>query len=335
VAKKRIMVRAKLLEISAVDKPAQPDAKVILRKRDEPAEPVAKLKPGKDESQKDFLERFMGDERMKEEYPDQKQRVAVAMSMFRSKKQLVVNEPTPAGSATPTTPAGQETATMTLTPDQIVALQKRLERAEKALSLSSAERELFQKMDETNQDKFLALSTADRLAEIKKANDSNPVIYTDGKGREFRKSDNALLVELAKDADEARKATQASEQRARLERVAKRAADLNKLPGEESDRVLLIEAVEKMEPEQQTKLLALLGKLNSEFAKAFTRVGTSAAPAPSEDSADAKLMAMAKSIREKTPGLTEAQAYTQALRSPEGQALYSQHLDAVHAAARR
>lgn len=323
--KKRVMVKAKLTEISAVDRPAQADARVVLRKREEP---VQKLKPHSGEDKDKFIERFMGDERMKEEYPDEKQRVAVAMSMFRTKKSIS-DEPIPAGSEDSNNPAGAENTNMT--PEQIVALQKRAERAEKALALSTVERELFNKLSGDAQDKFLALSTADRLAEVQKSKDSNPVVYTDGKGREFRKSDDPRLIEMAKDADEARKAQAEVTKRSALERISKRASELKNLPGEEADRVLLIEAVEKMEQPQQEKLLSLLGKLNTEFAKAFAKIGTVASPEPQASTGEAKIELLAKSLREKNPSLTEAQAWNAAMRTPEGQVAYAEHLASVHA----
>ena len=397
--KRRIMVKAKLLEISAVDKPAQVGARMVLRKREFSAderrdaakdkaampdgsfpirnkqdlknaiaafgrakdkaavakhikrrakaldaldllpedgvlaellskfdgEPVAKLKPHAGESKNDFVERFMGDERMKEEYPDEKQRVAVAMSMFRVKKDIA-NEPIPAGSEASSTPAGTNQESMT--PQEIQALQKRLDRAEKIVGLTVAERELFQKMATEQQDSFLALSTADRLAEVKKAADSNPVVYTDNKGREFRKSDDPRLVELAKDADQARKDQAEAAKLAKNERISKRASDLKNLPGDAAEKVLLVEAIEKMDSEQQGKLMGLLGKLDTELAKAFTKIGTTNTPNTEASTVEAKIETLAKSVREKNPRLTEAQAYDAALKSPEGQELYKQHLAA-------
>lgn len=323
--KRRIMVKAKLLEISAVDKPAQPDAKMVLRKRDE-VEAVVKLKPRAGESREAFVSRFMGDEKMKNEYPDKKQRAAVAMSMFRSKKNLS-NEPIPAGSEDLNQPAGNES---NMTPEQIAALQKRAERAEKALALSPSERELFNKMDAKAQDSFLDSTPEARLAEVQKAKDSNPIVYTDGKGREFRKSDDPRLVEMAKDADEERKARLKSDELAKLQRITKRAGELSRLPGESADHVLLVEAVEKLDtPEQREKVNALLNTLNSEFGKAFTKVGTSATPTGSTTAED-KLEALTKAVMEKEPTLTRAQAYAKALNSPEGIAAYGEHLSGVH-----
>ncbi|MGH3375885.1 MAG: XkdF-like putative serine protease domain-containing protein, partial [Actinoallomurus sp.] len=45
-------------------------------------EGVAKLAPKKGEKKDQYLSRFMGDEKMRSEYPDEKQRAAVAYSMF-------------------------------------------------------------------------------------------------------------------------------------------------------------------------------------------------------------------------------------------------------------
>ncbi len=399
MGKKRIMVKAKLLEISAVDRPAQPDAKVVLRKREFSAderdsaaesgaampdgsypiknrtdlknaiaafgraknqaavakhikrrakalglsdmlpedgklaeligkvEPVQKLKPSKGESKEDYVSRFMGDERMKGEYPDEDQRVAVAMSMYRSKKNLSDGS-TPADPEVSNQLAGNQED---MTQEQIVLLQKRAERAEKALALTNAERELFNTLDTAAQDTFLALPAASRLAEIQKSKDSNPVVHTDSRGREFRKNDDPRLIEMAKDADIDRKARLESEKLARMERISKRAAGLDKLPGDEADKVLLVEAVEKLETaEQREKAWTLLGKLNGEYAKAFTRIGTKETPVAEGTEPEQQLNAMAKSWREKNPRLTEAQAYNAIIRTPEGMALYNKYLEQVH-----
>ena len=42
--------------------------------------------PKKGETQDEFITRFMGNETMKRDYPDQKQRLAIAYSTWRRKK---------------------------------------------------------------------------------------------------------------------------------------------------------------------------------------------------------------------------------------------------------
>ena len=45
--------------------------------------------PKKDEKENDFISRCMGDETMKAEYPEQKQRTAVCYSQWKNKKHAV------------------------------------------------------------------------------------------------------------------------------------------------------------------------------------------------------------------------------------------------------
>lgn len=49
-------------------------------------------KPGDKESKDDFVERFMGSEAMREEYPDKKQRYAVAMSQWKKRNQSAADK---------------------------------------------------------------------------------------------------------------------------------------------------------------------------------------------------------------------------------------------------
>jgi len=272
--KRRVMTWARLDEISAVDKPAQPDARVVLRKRHSDDTDSADL-------------------------------------------------PLPAGDSANNSAGDQ---TLQMTPEQILALQKRAERAEKALKLNPAEREIFLAKSETDQDAFLLLDEASRLVEVQKAASSNPVVFTDSRGRQFRKNDDPRMVELAKDADEDRKARLNAERLAKMERVSKKAAELAHLPGESADHVLLVEAVEKLEADQQGKVYELLSKLDAEWAKAFAKVGTTAAPSNERSKPEAKIESLAKALREKNPKLTEAQAWVEAMQSPEGREAYSAHI---------
>ena len=86
--------------------------------------------------------------------------------------------------------------------------------------------------------------------------------------------------------------------------------------------MLLVEAVEKMSTEQQVAINAMLDKMNTDFAKAFSSIGTSAGPSADADSPEAQLEALAKSIKDKEPTLTDAQAYAKAVKSTAGQELY-------------
>lgn len=275
--KRRVMTKGVLQEISAVDRPAQSHARVVLRKRDDSDPNLA-------------------------------------------------NAPLPAGAEASQLPAGQTN----MTEQEILALRKRAERAEAIASLSVAERELFSKMNGAQQDEFLTQSPSQRFDTVQKAANANPVVYTDKKGREFRKNDDPRLVELAKDADESRARQEASEKLQKMERIAKRAGELSHLPGKPEERTLLVEAIEKMDATQQDTLLAMLKNVDTQFAKAFETAGTRNSPAPTGGTAEAQLEALAKSVRDKEPKLTEVQAYTKALESAEGKVLYAKHLEERH-----
>jgi hypothetical protein len=51
--------------------------------------------PKKDEEQKDFISRCMGNDTMNKEYPDEKQRAAVCYSQWKEKKKKSKAEETP------------------------------------------------------------------------------------------------------------------------------------------------------------------------------------------------------------------------------------------------
>lgn len=72
--------------LSACDRPAMEGAVAVLRKRDEE---LAKRMPsvGDDEKEDDYVSRFMGDEKMRSEFEDEKQRAAVAHQHYRDSRE--------------------------------------------------------------------------------------------------------------------------------------------------------------------------------------------------------------------------------------------------------
>lgn len=307
--KKKIMVSARLREISAVDKPAQAPALVDIRK---------------DEN---------GDLPLEEqvEAPVAGEEITGAECAKNDSEEL-----NPAGSEdVPSIPAGNtDPMNEEINNEQIESLTKRAERAEKAFGLNDAEKALFVKMDVENQERFLNLTSEERTEEIQneitKAAELNPVIYTSSEGVEFKKNDDTRLVDMAKQLDEVNAEKSEIAKAARLAAIAKRGEELSNLPGTPEQHVLLVEAVAKMAEEQQTELNEILDTLNGNLAKAFEETGTSDAPeAPAEEnlSIETQIEGIAKSIRTENPELSEAQAYAKALTTNEGLALYSQHLN--------
>lgn len=89
--KKNVMKEFSISELSMVDRPAQADATMtIMKRKDDDIEKVL-MKPKASESRKDFVSRFMGSGAAKREFPDQKQRSAVAFSQFTRKNLTVAN----------------------------------------------------------------------------------------------------------------------------------------------------------------------------------------------------------------------------------------------------
>lgn len=304
--KKKIMVSARLREISAVDKPAQAPALVDIRKDESGDLPLGE--------QVEVSEEHTDAECVKNDSEEANPAASDDVSNI------------PAGN---TDPMNEE-----INNEQIDALTKRAERAEKAFDLNDAEKALFVKMDAENQERFLGLSAEERSTEIEldiaKAAELNPVIYTSSEGVEFKKNDDSRLVEMAKQLDEVNVEKAEIAKAARLAAIAKRAEGLSNLPGSPEQHVLLVEAVAKMSEEQQSELNEVLDTLNGNLVKAFEETGTSEAPeAPVEEnmSIDAQIEGLAKSIREENPELSDAQAYAKALTTEEGLALYSQHLN--------
>lgn len=414
MGKRKIMVKAELREISSVDKPAQEGAMAPIMKR---AMLVAKLKPSKGEKEDEFRSRFMSDARMKEEYPDEKQRLAVAGSMYRHRMSkrivmtsqsaghahsIITNRPDGGESLTGetsyssgerdmpghthpwvmdeagniyigdahghthavailvmkqddgqeedvlavlkgivTSTAGNDAAVgggqdgdHSMTPEEkaamekaaqekLDAMQKRAERAEKLAELTDAQRAVFAKLDDQGKDRFLAMSQDERQAEVAKAADLNPIVYTSPSGEAFRKNDDPRLVALAKRADEERAARLTTEKALRTERLQKQAEELKHLPGSLEERVALLEAIELLPTEKRAPALNALKAQDAGLAKAFETRGHAGSPQPTEGP-EAELQTIAKRLRDADPKLTEAQAMVKALETPEGQRAYSQ-----------
>lgn len=356
---KRIMKEFKIDEISAVDRPAQSHAKMALMKRmdgtvleveeedeedmeEDEMEITVKLKPKKGEKMEEFVSRFMADKMMGEEYPEQKQRLAVAYSMFRQKEQSKKNyspdEPAVeaskqlAGSnAAETLGTAQEESMSDIAKAQdalkaaelkIADLQKQLSRATQLSTLSETERNLFKGMSEGEQDNFLTLRADQRAEIVKRAEDANPVVYTTLDGVSYRKADDSRLVQMAKAYDETKSALNEQISKNLAASYAKRAAEeLTNFPGDEDVRVALLKAVDSVgDAALVTKMTEALRAASSNLAKAFTTVGHRN---PVATSAEAKLDDLAKAHAAKT-NLSFAKAYDEVLRTEEGRKLYAQ-----------
>lgn len=324
---KVVLKEFKLDEISAVDSPAQAPARVSLLKRQETLE---KLKPGKGESKDDFISRFMSDEGMKREYPDQDQRLAVANSMFEQKMGKKEPEEQAPASSEDNAKAGtvHKSGENPMNEDekkQLEELAKKLAKAEAILALSAEQRAHYDGLAGDAQDEFLGKSAEDResivKAELAKANDENSVVYTDSEGTEFRKSDDPRLVAMAKRADEERKARIEAETLRKADELAKRAGEFQHLPGEQETKVELLKAVDSIKGEAREKVMEMLKAHDGGLKNAFEKKGTTEGKSSGDPKSEFE--ELVKKLREEDKTLTEAKAMVKVLETEEGARLHA------------
>lgn len=361
--KVRVMVKAILDEISAVDVPAAEGARAVLAKRAPMAKRVAMtdvaaghvhtLRLGSTDdgfaaAGSTSYERTAGSESGHSHQWIRSADGAILIGEAEGHTHAIAAvtkntpDPAPAGSEG-TNGAGDSTPSENqMTPEQLAAqaaealakMQKRAERAEAVSLLTDAEKAIFASRDSAGQDLFLKMAPADRANEVaavaKAAADKDPVVFTDLDGVDYRASDDKRLVAMAKGRDLDRKAAAQAAETARVERIQRLAKGLEHLPGTDEDHQLLVEAVETLPLAKRAPALAALTALDASMAKAFSTIGTRGEQKPAPTSFDGKLDAMAKSLREKNPALTQAQAEVKALESEEGREIYSQYLAEAH-----
>lgn len=178
---------------------------------------------------------------------------------------------------------------------KVADLTKRLERSDAVLSLTSEQRAYFDKLDESTQELFLKFDEDGRAGEMRKSAEQDSIVYTSLDGHEFRKSDDARLVDMAKRADEERRENarlRAASANAVLEKRA--TEELDALPGELATRVALLKAIDSIEDEALRKAAhESVAAGNNALKKAFTSFGHRHVTG-AEGDAEAELDRMAK-----------------------------------------
>jgi len=203
--------------------------------------------------------------------------------------------------------------------------QKRAERAEAIIKLTPEQRTHFDTLKGDEADAFLAKSSEEKDAVLKNLRDADPVVYKSADGVEFRKSDDARLVQMAKDRDNDRAELARERAVAKKADLEKRAGDVFKgLTGDIVAKAALLGAVESIEDEGvRTQVTEMLKAKDAGMQKAFQRQGTS--ESPDTDGAltpDQEIDALAKQ-HAKDKGVTIEKAYADVLSTPEGIALYN------------
>jgi len=346
--KKRVMRKARLDEISLVDRPAQVGAKVVMRKRDFSAQQREDLADS-GKAMPDGSYPIATEQDLKnaiQAIGRAKDRAAVVAHIKTRARALGLSELVPdsfgksdipqgsAGSLNTGQPSGSSQAAdggnleTHMTPEEkaafekaaqekLEAMQKRAERAEKLAQLSDSQKSLFAKMDEKEQDAFLGLTPEARETEVRKSLEANPIVY-EGPSGAFRKSDDPRLVAMAKKADTADAARAEAEKLAKRETLAKRVKDeIPALVGDEETKIAVLSAVDTL----GEKAVALLKAANAAAADLLQRKGVQGEP--KTGSSDEVIEAIAKRLKNENPKLTDAKAYRLALETPEGLKAYA------------
>jgi len=238
-------------------------------------------------------------------------------------------------SVTKTAVGGTESITMT--PEDKAAFEKaaddklaletsRADLAEEIIKLSPSQRGHYDALD-SDDGRSTFLKAEDKDAIVKNATDSDPVVFTDeDSGIVLRKSADPVTLALAKQNKQHREELAQERSLRKAEDLVKRSGDLLKnCTGTPSAKAALLGAIETIgDAELRKSVLEIVTAKDAGLQKAFETLGTSDDGNGNGADANAKLEALAKSYHKDHPNLTEAQAYTEALFTPEGQQLHSQ-----------
>jgi hypothetical protein len=292
---KTIMTDFTIDEISAVDRPAQIPARMVIMKRDKKDDPDGdKLAAGGDK---------------------------------KTASKSAANRP-PEGPKMPQTEpkaADELTAAKKLHDEELAKMTKRAERAEHVAELSDEHRTHFKSLKGDASDEFLKLDSDARDEAVQAVSDANKVVYKATDGAVYRKNDDPRLVELAKTTDKEKKKRLEFEEKAKKGDLEKRATELKHIPDKDGARVALLKAIDSLPEDEQAVAMTALKAQNDRLAPAFGTVGTSEGPSADSGELD-ELDVMAKTIAERDK-ITHEQAYVKALATPEGTALYTKSLE--------
>ncbi len=216
--------------------------------------------------------------------------------------------------------------------EEVQALETNLELARLFGGFSEMERAHFVDLAETEKVAFAKLDATARQATITASEAGNAIVYTDSKGQVYKAGDDVRLVELAKSADEDRKAAQKLAEGFAQSSLEKRAEDeLKGYPGTPAQKAAMLSALEGIsDPALRKAALAAMTAGGTAIGKAFDTLGTAEAreelgleAEPNADDPDAQIEAMAQAAMAKDPTLGLGKAYDQVLLSPEGRKLYA------------
>lgn len=188
--------------------------------------------------------------------------------------------------------------------------------AKREATLTDSQRAHYNDIEGDAATAFLAKSSEERDAELNEITKGDPVVYTSDDGTEFRKSDDARMVKMAKERDADRKELRLAKADREQAAFEKRAVEETAhFTGEVSDRAALIKAVDGIEDAEVSKRVhEMLKAADSACSNLFKRNGSSkGGPTESGGSANEELQSKADDIA-KAEGFkgTAADAYAKA-----------------------
>lgn len=207
---------------------------------------------------------------------------------------------------------------------ELKKVQDELEVTKAVSALTDAEKAHYNTLGEEGKASFLKLDADGRKKELEKLQASDPVVYTDAAGTEYKKSDDPRLVQMAKDRDEDRKVAKAEREKRENIELEKRAdEDLGHLPGEKNVKIAVLKAVDGIQDEGVRKSAhEMLKAQNEAHAGAFEARGSRG---EGFKKASDELDAMAKKHAADN-NVPYAQAYNAVLKTEAGKKLYEQTL---------
>lgn len=215
----------------------------------------------------------------------------------------------------------------TKTDEQVQEIEDQLDIARLFASFDDAQRAHFESLSEAKKVTFAKKSPEDRAAVIAKAAESTEVLYKDADGHEYTKADGIKAIASARRADALAAKVEKMESDASQVELEKRAdSELGHLPGSSRTRAVLLKAAEDIEDEtEREEALAALKAGNEAISKSFDEFGSGEGVSTDESSAGGRLeKAVQKYATDNS--VTEAKAYQEFLKTPEGKALYTESL---------
>ena len=215
-----------------------------------------------------------------------------------------------------------------MTEEEITKLKDDLAKATAIGELSDAEKKFYKSLATAEQDAFLKATPEDRGTQIKKAQDDDEVLETEG-GTVQKSVVGADVFAILK-SQEARidksekTAVAAAEREAKADLEKRVREDIPHLPGTPEVKMAILAQIDKIEDDDVRKAaLAAQKAQNAEMAKAFEEHGTAEGTPDGtpQGNAKANLAVLVKKYQEEHD-VTNAVAESEVLKTDEGAKLY-------------